>query len=72
MRQMATFESAGPTEGGRRSEVIESVHETRVTGLCTHMLVLGSLAFLPQLGKLPMAVVSGIFLYLGRKVRHAS
>lgn len=42
--------------------------ETRTTGFCVHALVLGSLALLPQLGKIPMAVVSGIFLYLGRKV----
>lgn len=51
-----------------RSETIESIHETRLTGFCVHALVLGSLALLPQLAKIPMAVVSGIFLYLGRKV----
>ncbi|CAN0476201.1 unnamed protein product, partial [Scytosiphon promiscuus] len=50
-------------------ETIESIHETRLTGFCVHVLVLGSLALLPQLAKIPMAVVSGIFLYLGRKVR---
>lgn len=54
---------------GARSEIIESIHETRLTGFCVHALVLGSLALLPQLAKIPMAVVSGIFLYLGRKVR---
>eukprot|EP00903_Cladosiphon_okamuranus_P012375 g11598.t1 len=53
---------------GTRSETIESIHETRLTGFCVHALVLGSLALLPQLAKIPMAVVSGIFLYLGRKV----
>ncbi|CAN0474100.1 unnamed protein product, partial [Ectocarpus sp. 12 AP-2014] len=67
VRQMATFEPA-PSAAGGRSETIESIHETRLTGFCVHALVLGSLALLPQLGKIPMAVVSGIFLYLGRKV----
>ncbi|CAM9912680.1 unnamed protein product, partial [Ectocarpus sp. 6 AP-2014] len=67
VRQMATFEPATSAAGGR-SETIESMHETRLTGFCVHALVLGSLALLPQLGKIPMAVVSGIFLYLGRKV----
>lgn len=79
---MATFETASstptPPAGGEeaavvaavgvRSETIESIHETRLTGFCVHALVLGSLALLPQLAKIPMAVVSGIFLYLGRKV----
>ena len=67
MRQMATFKTDSPAAGGR-SEEIESIFETRATGFCVHALVLGSLALLPQLGKIPMAVVSGIFLYLGRKV----
>eukprot|EP00752_Nemacystus_decipiens_P012195 g10811.t1 len=84
VRQMATFEAGSSTspppadgEGaavpavpvvGVRSETIESIHETRLTGFCVHVLVLGSLALLPQLARIPMAVVSGIFLYLGRKV----
>lgn len=69
----ADGESAGAAAApvavvGARSETIESIHETRLTGFCVHALVLGSLALLPQLAKIPMAVVSGIFLYLGRKV----
>lgn len=60
--------AAAAAEMGVRSEIIESMHETRLTGFCVHALVLGSLALLPQLAKIPMAVVSGIFLYLGRKV----
>lgn len=64
---MATIDTSKPSGG--KSEEIESVCETRATGFCVHALVLASLALLPQLAKIPMAVVSGIFLYLGRKVR---
>lgn len=71
MRQMATLETSGVSSTtSKRSEEIASIFETRATGFCVHALVLGSLALLPQLGKIPMAVVSGIFLYLGRKVRY--
>lgn len=42
--------------------------ETRLTGLGIHALVLSSIALLPYLRLIPTPVISGIFLYLGRKV----
>lgn len=66
---MATVKSSSPSAGGKSDEIV-SIYETRATGFCVHALVLGSLALLPHLAKIPMAVVSGIFLYLGRKVSY--
>lgn len=42
--------------------------ETRVTGLGIHALVLSSVGLLPYLRRIPIPVISGIFLYLGRTV----
>lgn len=42
--------------------------ETRLTGLGIHALVLSSVGLLPLLRRIPTAVISGIFLYLGRTV----
>lgn len=67
VRQMAVLDDTPVTSGGKPEE-IKSVYETRATGFSVHALVLASLALLPQLAKIPMPVVSGIFLYLGRKV----
>jgi hypothetical protein len=49
-------------------EEVSSVMETRLTGLGIHALVLSSIALLPYLRTIPTPVISGIFLYLGRKV----
>lgn len=49
-------------------EEITDVMETRLTGLGIHFLVLASVLLLPYLRRIPLAVISGIFLYLGRKV----
>ncbi|CAM9579922.1 unnamed protein product, partial [Discosporangium mesarthrocarpum] len=76
VRAMAVMKSDRPQDpnnngqGGMpvNTEEIDSVYETRVTGLSIHALVLASLGLLPLLRGIPMAVVSGIFLYLGRKV----
>eukprot|EP00953_Heterococcus_sp_UTEX-ZZ885_P018259 10197-Heterococcus_DN1.PRE.2 len=53
---------------GSKEEVIREVCENRVTGFSIHALILASVAMLPLLKMIPMPVVSGIFLYLGRKV----
>ena len=52
----------------RISQVIREVCENRVTGFAIHALILASVGMLPVLKMIPMPVVSGIFLYLGRKV----
>jgi HCO3- transporter family len=49
-------------------QVIQDVCENRLTGFSIHALILASIGMLPVLKRIPMPVVSGIFLYLGRKV----
>mmetsp|Transcript_6246 Transcript_6246/g.6992 ORF Transcript_6246/g.6992 Transcript_6246/m.6992 type:complete len:685 (+) Transcript_6246:312-2366(+) len=47
---------------------IDHVTETRTTGFVTHALLGGTLFLLPLLTYLPIPVVSGVFLFLGRKL----
>lgn len=54
-----------PEEG---KEVVEKVVETRLTGMIVHAMVAGSLLLLPTLGLIPVPIVSGVFLYLGKKL----
>lgn len=51
--------------GGVRKEEIVSVRENRVSGLAIHMLIGGSLFFLAYVDYIPMAVLFGLFLYMG-------
>jgi hypothetical protein len=41
------------------------LQETRLTGLAIHLLIGGSLLLLPVLRMIPMAVLYGLFLYMG-------
>lgn len=50
------------------SETFSNMVETRVTGFVTHAAILSSLLLLPALSYIPIPVISGIFLYLGRKL----
>ena len=50
------------------SEEITGVVETRVTGLAVHVLIGLSLTLLPLLSLMPTPIVSGVFLYLGKRV----
>lgn len=47
---------------------IVDVIETRLTGFTVHALMLATLGILPLLGYVPIPVVSGVFLFLGRKL----
>ena len=47
---------------------IDSVVETRTTGFVVHAMLASTVKLLPMLGYLPIPVVSGVFLYLGRKL----
>ena len=53
---------------GREVEQPVSVVETRVTGFGVHACVLASALVVDQLSLVPLPVVAGVFLYLGRKV----
>jgi hypothetical protein len=47
---------------------IVGVTETRLTGFLVHALIASTLFLLPLLGFVPIPVVSGVFLFLGRKL----
>ena len=47
---------------------IVNVTETRLTGFVIHALIAASLLLLPFIRYIPIPVVSGVFLFLGRKL----
>ena len=48
------------------------VRETRVTGICSHILIGLSLLFIEQLKKIPRPVLDGLFLYLAITALHSN
>ncbi len=68
IRAMSVYSRKKAVGGGPPTEVVEKVVETRATGFGVHAAVLASVLFLPLISVVPLAVVSGVFLYLGRKV----
>lgn len=51
--------------GGVQREVIRSVRENRVSGLMIHALIACSVLILPLIQLIPMAVLFGLFLFMG-------
>lgn len=47
------------------AQTITSVRETRLSGLLIHLLIGVSLFFLPYIATVPMAVLYGLFLFMG-------
>ncbi|QDS97362.1 PTS sugar transporter subunit IIA [Adhaeretor mobilis] len=64
VRSLATFEGSVSPSGERNERVIH-VQETRMTGLIVHLLIGTSLALLAWLEYVPVAVLYGIFLFMG-------
>eukprot|EP00521_Asterionellopsis_glacialis_P015767 CAMPEP_0195299048 /NCGR_PEP_ID=MMETSP0707-20130614/24762_1 /TAXON_ID=33640 /ORGANISM="Asterionellopsis glacialis, Strain CCMP134" /LENGTH=323 /DNA_ID=CAMNT_0040361319 /DNA_START=65 /DNA_END=1036 /DNA_ORIENTATION=- len=54
-------------EETEETEVV-GVTETRLTGFIMHAMLAGTIRLLPLLSFLPIPVVSGVFLFLGRKL----
>jgi hypothetical protein len=52
------------TDTGKK-EIIEGVKENRLSGLGIHLLIAVSIFFLDYMGQIPMAVLFGLFLYMG-------
>ena len=53
------------TNNGSKKEVITSVRENRISGLLIHLLIGTSVFFLSLVSNIPMAVLFGLFLYMG-------
>jgi len=51
-----------------KSVEVDHVVETRTTGFIIHALIAGTILLLPKLRYVPIPVVSGVFLFLGRKL----
>jgi HCO3- transporter family len=67
VKALATYEPVlDPATGSLTgAERIVSVQENRLTGFAIHTLILASLFLLPVLSRIPMAVITGLFLFLG-------
>ena len=64
VRALATNEES-VTRGGEVRERVLHVVETRLTGLAIHLLIALAIPLLPYLDVVPMAVLYGLFLYMG-------
>jgi mannitol/fructose-specific phosphotransferase system IIA component (Ntr-type) len=64
VRSLATMETVVDSSGESRERVLH-VRETRITGLVIHLLIGLSLFALPLLKTIPMAVLYGLFLFMG-------
>ena len=64
VKSMTTYEYCEDEE----TEVIDHVVEGRTIPFVVHSLILLSVFLLPVLSSVPIPVVSGLFLYLGRKL----
>ena len=64
VRALADVEETVSRDGQVRDK-IQRVIETRVTGVAIHALIGLSLLILPYLDRVPMAVLYGLFLYMG-------
>ncbi len=64
LRSLATVEEEIDSKGNRHDRIVH-VRENRVTGLVIHLMVALSLLFLSVLQLIPMAVLYGLFLYMG-------
>ncbi len=63
VRSQATMEVIDV--GGQKREKIVSVKETRISGFLIHTLIAASIFFLDYFDLIPMAVLFGLFLYMG-------
>lgn len=63
VKSLATMRTV--SSGGEPREVIASVRETRVSALAIHLLIGASVMLLAWIQMIPMAVLFGLFLYMG-------
>jgi len=66
VRALSTTRSVTGNDGTKKEQI--TVVETRLTGFLIHLSIGVSLLLLPVIKLIPMAVISGLFLYLGRNI----
>ena len=64
VRSLATTEEVVDRSGASRTHILH-VRENRLTGIAIHVLIGVSLLLLPVLKHIPLAVLFGLFLYMG-------
>ncbi len=64
VRSLATMEEVVKPDGYKHERVLQ-VRENRVTGLATALLIGSTLLFLPLLKFIPLAILYGLFLFMG-------
>jgi hypothetical protein len=64
VKSLATVENV-INKGGESRERVLHVRETRITGLMIHVLIGLSIFALPLMKTIPMAVLYGLFLFMG-------
>lgn len=64
VRSLATVEEVVSNHGDKKERIIHT-RETRLSALMIHVLIGASLLMLPLLRQIPMAVLFGLFLYMG-------
>jgi len=64
LRSLATTEERVDGRGTAHTRILH-VRENRVTGVAIHLALGGTLLFLPVLERIPLAVLFGLFLYMG-------
>lgn len=64
VRALATVEERVDSSGTVHGDLLH-VHENRITGVVIHLLIAGTLLVLPLLHFVPLAILYGLFLYMG-------
>lgn len=72
VQSLAHVQALADVESRQGKEAIVSVQENRLTAFCIHAAILGSLILLPVVRRIPMAVISGLFLFLGRNMMNGN
>ena len=64
VRSLAEFEDISNVDGEMENKIV-SIRETRITGFMIHLLLAAVLFILPVIKQIPMAILYGLFLYMG-------
>lgn len=72
VQSLAHLQALAEVESRKGKEQIVSVQENRLTALFIHGGILSSLLLLPVVSRIPMAVISGLVLFLGRNMMNGN